>query len=32
MSNLQDVQQHDGQVSFMFSDLDRNWWEVTAAA
>lgn len=32
ITELDEVQQRDGQVSFMFSDLDRNWWEVTAAA
>jgi len=32
ISKLEDVQRRDGQVSFVFSDLDRNWWEVMAAA
>jgi len=32
ITGLDDLQQQGGQVSFMFSDLDRNWWEVTAAA
>ncbi|HKA43557.1 MAG TPA: VOC family protein [Burkholderiales bacterium] len=32
ISELQEVRQGDGEVSFTFSDLDRNWWEVAAAA
>lgn len=32
ISGLEDVRRRDGEVSFMFSDLDRNWWEVRAAA
>ena len=31
ITGVEDLQQRDGQVSFMFTDLDRNWWEVTAA-
>lgn len=29
---LEAVRRQDGQVSFLLSDLDRNWWEVSAAA
>ena len=29
---LEDVKREDGQASFQFADLDRNWWEVTATA
>lgn len=32
ITGVEDVRQRDGQVSFMFTDLDRNWWEVTASA
>ena len=28
VTELQDLQQRNGQASFLFSDLDRNWWEV----
>lgn len=28
---LDDLERHDGSVSFTFSDLDRNWWEITAS-
>lgn len=28
----EELAHQDGQVSFVFSDLDRNWWEVTATA
>jgi len=31
IAELEDVQERDGQVSFLLSDLDRNWWEVTAS-
>ena len=31
ISELEEVRQRDGQVSFTFSDLDRNWWEIAAA-
>jgi len=31
ISEVKDLRQPDGQMSFMLSDLDRNWWEVTAA-
>jgi len=29
---LDEIEERDGRVSFTFSDLDRNWWEITAAA
>jgi predicted lactoylglutathione lyase len=32
VTQLDEIQERDGQVSFTFSDLDRNWWELTAAA
>jgi catechol 2,3-dioxygenase-like lactoylglutathione lyase family enzyme len=28
---LEEVRERDGQTSFMFGDLDRNWWEVATA-
>lgn len=28
---LEALQRHDGRVSFVFSDLDRNWWELAAS-
>lgn len=31
VTELDAVQEQDGRVSFAFSDLDRNWWEITAA-
>jgi hypothetical protein len=24
------IESRDGRSSFIFADLDRNWWEVTA--
>jgi len=30
ISELNDIQQRDGQVSFLLADLDKNWWEITA--
>lgn len=32
ISSLEDVRRRDEEVSFLFSDVDRNWWEVRAAA
>ena len=32
ISAMEAVKRRDGEVSFMLSDLDRNWWEVRAAA
>ncbi len=32
ISELEDVRRQDGQVSFLLSDLDRNWWEIAATA
>lgn len=26
-----DIEENNGQVSFVFSDLDKNWWEVVAS-
>jgi hypothetical protein len=31
-TELHDVREENGQVSFLLSDLDRNWWEVAARA
>jgi catechol 2,3-dioxygenase-like lactoylglutathione lyase family enzyme len=31
VSELWDLEENNGQVSFIFSDLDRNWWEVVAS-
>jgi len=31
ITELWDLEQQDGQVSFIFSDLDRNWWEAVAS-
>lgn len=30
VTEVWDLQQENGKVSFVFSDLDRNWWEVTS--
>lgn len=30
ITELDSIQQRDGHASFTFSDLDRNWWELTA--
>lgn len=27
---VEELEIHDGRSSFIFSDMDRNWWEVTA--
>jgi catechol 2,3-dioxygenase-like lactoylglutathione lyase family enzyme len=32
ITELDAIREQGGQVSFTFSDLDRNWWELTAAA
>ena len=32
ITELGELQRRDGQASFVASDLDRNWWEITAAA
>jgi catechol 2,3-dioxygenase-like lactoylglutathione lyase family enzyme len=32
VSDLLDLEERGGRASFLFSDLDRNWWEVTAEA
>lgn len=31
ITELWDLEQKDGEVSFIFSDLDRNWWEAVAS-
>ncbi|MEK7210463.1 MAG: VOC family protein [Candidatus Binatota bacterium] len=30
ITHVEEIQQTNGNVSFIFSDLDKNWWEVTA--
>ncbi len=30
VTKLEEIEKHKGKVSFAFSDLDRNWWEVAA--
>ena len=32
ITDLEDMRISDGMASFIFSDLDRNWWEVTATS
>lgn len=32
VTELEDLRINDGEVSFIFSDLDRNWWEVAATS
>lgn len=32
ITELEDLQQQGQTVSFVFSDLDRNWWETTATS
>ncbi len=32
ITELGDIRINDGKVSFIFSDLDRNWWEVAASS
>jgi len=31
ITELRDLEQQDGQLSFIFSDLDLNWWEVVSS-
>ncbi len=31
ITEVGDLERNNGAVSFMFSDLDRNWWEFTAS-
>ncbi len=31
IGEVQDLRQDNGEVSFVFSDLDRNWWDICAA-
>jgi catechol 2,3-dioxygenase-like lactoylglutathione lyase family enzyme len=30
LNEIADLERADGKVSFIFSDLDKNWWELTA--
>ena len=30
VTQLLDLQQRDGQAWFLFSDIDRNWWELSS--
>jgi catechol 2,3-dioxygenase-like lactoylglutathione lyase family enzyme len=30
VTELGDIEEQDGKTSFIFSDLDKNWWEVAA--
>ena len=32
ITGLEDMRIGDGEISFIFSDLDRNWWEVSATS
>jgi len=32
ITQLEDIEKNNGEVSFLFSDLDRNWWEVAATS
>lgn len=32
ITSLEDMRIGDGEISFIFSDLDRNWWEVSATS
>ena len=32
ITELDSVEEREGQASFAFSDLDRNWWEITSPA
>jgi hypothetical protein len=32
ITELRNVETADGKMSFIFSDLDQNWWELTAKA
>ena len=31
VGEVQDLRSDNGETSFVFSDLDRNWWEICAA-
>jgi len=30
VTHVEELQEHNGHASFIFSDLDRNWWEFTS--
>jgi len=30
LNDIQNIERADGKVTFIFSDLDKNWWEITA--
>ncbi|HEX6770243.1 MAG TPA: VOC family protein [Candidatus Binatia bacterium] len=30
LNDIQNIERADGKVNFIFSDLDKNWWEITA--
>ncbi len=30
LNDIENIERADGKVSFIFSDLDKNWWELTA--
>jgi catechol 2,3-dioxygenase-like lactoylglutathione lyase family enzyme len=32
VTRLEAIQQQEGEISFKFCDLDRNWWEIAAGA
>jgi len=32
ITGLEDMRIGDGEISFIFSDLDNNWWEVSATS
>ena len=31
IGEVQELQDDNGEVSFVFSDLDQNWWDICAA-
>jgi len=31
IGEVEDLQEDNGEVSFVFSDLDQNWWDICAA-
>jgi transposase len=32
ITEVKGLQSNNGKTSFIFSDLDKNWWELTAKA
>jgi hypothetical protein len=30
INDIENIERTDGNTSFIFSDLDKNWWELTA--